>query len=117
MSEKPKPQTKSIEQRLKDNIERVIEKRASAQALDANEPDGYPTMAWISEIYAHIRAIYEIELKLYNETKTTNELLKTVLGADRHVPTEELADRAEILGAVVNRLRNEADGGQRNEGE
>ena len=66
-----------------------------------------PSMGWITEIYAHLRAVYEIEANLLNEIKQTNNLLTKLLGVEGHVPTQELNDRAAIIGALINRLINE----------
>jgi hypothetical protein len=95
-----------LEERIKLNIEDCIGARASADTYDKSNSLP-PSMGWIGGIYGHLKALYEIESKLLIEIKQTKELLHKILGAEEGTPIQELNDRAEILGALINRLRNE----------
>lgn len=95
-----------IEERIRLNIEECIGVRAQADTFfRTNSPP--PAMDWIVGIYGHLRALYDIESKLLTEIKQTNELLHKILGAEERTPIQEMNDRAEILGSLINRLRNE----------
>lgn len=99
--------TLPTEERIKLNIEDCIGSKAAADTHNQTRKDIPPSMGWIAGIYGHLRALYDIESKLLTEIKQTNALLHKILGADEHMPIQELNDRAEILGALINRLRNE----------
>ena len=95
------------EERIRLNIEACIGIQASADTLDKNKA-APPAMGWIAQIYGHMKAVYEIESKLLIEINQTNELLRIILGSEEvNIPIQELKDRATILGAIVNRMRNE----------
>jgi hypothetical protein len=64
----------------------------------------------VLNIFKSLKQLYQFELERYKEEKTTQSLLKTLLGADEYVPTQELALRAEILGTLVEKIRKDTVG-------
>jgi hypothetical protein len=64
----------------------------------------------IMDIHLSLRELYQTQLKLHDDINDLKLMVKALLGADQYAPKEELAHRAEILGAMTEQIRKKSDG-------
>jgi len=97
---------KPFDEWLADALQDSRSQQAVCENLKVNNPQAYPNMGWIDNLYGHLEGIYMGMKLLRKDSQQTKEYVKQLLSVDQSVPPEEVAARAELLGMFVKALRD-----------